>query len=180
MKRSTIALATFALVGMALLLTGCGTQEPKTNPQSEGQRQTEQAFEQQSTAVPYPVDKLKDSLERRNLRERLLRTNKPNAISYLYILSFAKPLGYYTIKGKVSSTQSQMTTGQLVVCTDKGGDGTHYCEQHVVGAPGDDGSYGDNEDGIFFFTTDNVMVTTNLDYIVSEQPLPFDVPELKG
>lgn len=74
-----------------------------------------------------------------------------------------------------------MTTDQLIACKDARGDGDDYCssdEQHVVNAPGDDGSYGLNEDGVFFFTTDGNMVTTNLDYIVSEQPLPFDVPEL--
>ena len=165
------------LVGIMamVLVVGMGASECEgetSEAQESGQKQTEQAFKQQSGAVPYPADKLKDSLERRNLREKLLRDNKPNSIRYVYLLSFAKPLGFYTIKGKVSSTQSQMTTSELIV-DDKNDPG-----QSVIIAPGDDGSYGDNEKGIFFFTTEGVMVTTNLDYIVSDQPLPFDVPEL--
>lgn len=176
MKKVTTLLIV-ALV--SLVATGCVESEPKKiDPQASGEKQTRQAFGQQSTAVPYPADKLKDSLERRNLRERLIRTNKPNAISYLYLLSFGKPLGFYTVKGKVSSTQSQMTTDQLQVCKDHAGDYESACVPAVVNAPGDDGSYGANEDGIFFFTTEDVMVTTNLDYIVSDQPLPFNVPEL--
>lgn len=169
-KRTKIAAT--VLTGMLILTaTTAGSCDDTPTAQSKGQAQTEQAFSQQAAAVPYPVDQLKDSLERRNIRERLLRTNKPNAIGYVYVMSFGKIIGYYTIKGKVSSTQSQMTTDQL--------DLDHGNYQHtVVNAPGDDGSYGANEPGIFFFTTEGAMVETNLDYIVADQPLPVDVPLL--
>lgn len=164
---------TAALVITAMLAVGtlAACDDGKPTAQKQGQAQTEQAYAQQSAAVPYPVDQLKDSLERRNIRERLLRTNKPNAIGYVYVMSFGKIIGYYTVKGKVSSTQSQMTTDQLEI--DHGSYG-----QSVVNAPGDDGSYGANEPGIFFFTTEGAMVETNLDYIVADQPLPIDVPLL--
>ena len=162
--------ATAALL-LAVSLTACTGDKPTS--QSEGQAVTEQAFKQQSEAVPYPVDQLKDSLERRNIRERLLRTNDPDAIGYVYLLNFGKVFGYYTIKGKVSSTQSQMTTDTLVERHgDAGGGNITY------NAPGDDGSYGANEPGIFFFTTEGAFVTTDLNYLWSDQPLPFDVPEL--
>lgn len=170
MKKILAAVAAGALI---VSLSAC-TDTPKSTAQSEGQALTEQAFKQQSAAVPYPADLLRESLERRNLKERLLRTNKPDAIGYVYLLSFGKPLGYYTVKGKVSSTQSQMTTDQLVVKADFG----EGWESQSVNAPGDDGSYGANEPGIFFFTTEGAMVTTNLDYVWADQPLPFDVPEL--
>jgi len=167
--------AVVALVA-AFSLTAC-SDTPKSTAQKEGQAQTEQAFQQQSAAVPYPVDKLKDSLERRNLRERLLRQNDPNKIGYVYILSFGRFIGYYTIKGKVSSTQSQMTTDQLVVQADFG----EGWESQVVSAPGDDGSYGPNEDGVFFFTTEGAMVQVSTEYIYSDQPLAVNnVPELNS
>lgn len=168
-------IAAFTAVLCVLSLAACGDKKGST-AQSEGQSQTEKAFKQQSEAVPYPVDKLKDSLERRNIRERLLRTNDPSKIGYVYLLSFSKPLGYYVIKGKVSSTQSQMTTDNLIVDGCPGGsDGR--CPT-VVNAPGDDGSYGQNEDGVYFFTTEGAMVTTTLDFVYSDQPIPFDVPKL--
>ena len=157
----------------ATVLTGCT--DPAPTSQKQGQKQTEQAFKQQSTAVPYPADQLKDSLERRNLREHLLRNNRANAINYLYILSFGKPLGYYTIKGKVSSTQSQMTTSTLMVNQECSG-----CPDVPIAGPSDDGSYGLNENGVFFFTTEGAMVTTSLDYLVSDQPVAFNVPKLNG
>lgn len=176
-KAGVVALA----IGSTILFgaESCEDEPAQPSSQEQGQKDTEQAFEQQSKAVPYPVSDLKDSLERRNLRERLLRQNDPERIGYVYILSFGKFLGYYTIKGKVSSTQSQMTTQELV---------SYACDDHLTGcqaqtlsAPGDDGSYGPNEDGVFFFTTEGAMVQVSTEYIYSDQPLAVNnVPELNS
>jgi hypothetical protein len=96
----------------------------------------------------------------------------------VYLLSFTGQfMGYYTIKGKVSSTDSQMTTTDLVITNCHASNG---CNDVTVPAPGDDGSYGSNEPGIFFFTTENAMVTTNLNYVYSDQPLPLNVPKLNS
>lgn len=161
----------------AVALTGC-SEDQKTS-QSKGQAQTEQAFEQQSSAVPYPADQLTDSLERRNLSERLLRNNDPDRIGYVYFVQFGKFLGYWTIKGKVSSTQSQMTTGELQV--DIPGDGSN-AKGAIVTAPSDDGSYGENEKGVFFFTTEGAMVQLPEDaYVYTDQPVNLgSIPELNG
>lgn len=173
MKKIVIALTAIVL----LLVSGCtSSSRDEPSSQQQGQKQTEQAFGQQSKAVPYPAEALRDSQERRNLKERLLRQNKPNRIGYVYILSFGKFLGYYTIKGKISSTQSQMTTDQLV----SGDMCGSSCSEHIVTtAPGDDGSYGPNEDGVFFFTNDGSMVQISTEYIYSDQPLSVgSIPEL--
>jgi hypothetical protein len=160
---------------LALGLTSCSS-GTSSGAQQQGQQQTEIAFGQQSAAVPYPVSQLRDSLERRNVRERLLRQNNPNAIGYVYLLGDTGTyIGYYVIKGKVSSTQSQMTTDQLATWTCKANDG---CSPVVVDAPGDDGSYGANEAGVYFFTVEGVMVTTDMRYIVSDAPLKVDAPKL--
>lgn len=174
MTRRAIALIA-GLCAAALLLSGC-TETPKS-AQSDGQKLTEQAYAQQAGAVPYPVAQLTDSLERRNVRERLLRTNKPNAIGYVYLMSMTGSyIGYYVIKGKVSSTQSQMTADQLMTWVCKDGS----CQSGTVNAPGDDGSYGANEDGIFFFTAEGVMVETSMPYVVSDAPLPVNAPKLNA
>jgi hypothetical protein len=169
-----------AIIGVSAALVfglaACSESTPSTSAQKEGQAVTEQAFDQQSKAVPYPVAELKDSLERQNLRDRLLRTNKPEAIGYVYLMNFGQIVGYYTVKGKVSSTNSQMTTDQLIIkdCNNNG----NGCYSSVVNAPGDDGSYGPNEQGIFFFTTEGAMVTTSLDYIWADNQIAIDVPRL--
>lgn len=172
-----------ALLISSPLLTACWGDSSSTtgNAQADGQKQTQTAFQQQSSAVPYPASQLRDSLERRNIRERLLRTNNPNKQQYVYLMTITgEYIGYYVIKGKVSSTQSAMTTDQLIQPCSQGGDsGSGNCAA-VVSAPGDDGSYGENEKGIFFFTTEGVMVTTDMPYIVSDQPLPVEAKRLNS
>lgn len=172
--KTTIVIIMLAIAGL-LSLSACGGQSESAKLQQQGQQDTVDAFSKQSAAVPYPKDALTNSLERKNLSERLVRTNKPDSLGYVYLMSFGKVIGYYAVKGKVSSTQSQMTTDQLVVRTCENAE----CSFDTVTAPGDDGSYGANEDGIFFFTTSGQMVTTNLDYVWSDNPLPIEVPLLE-
>ena len=168
-----------AIIVSVALLAGCEGGKKETSS-DKGQKLTEQAFSQQSAAVPYPVDQLKDSQERRNLKERLLRQNDPERVGYVYFVSFGKFLGYWTIKGKVSSTQSQMTPSDLTdyACAD----GLDGCQAQVLEAPGDDGSYGPNEDGVFFFTTEGALVQLPADaYVYADQPIAIgDIPELNG
>jgi len=140
------------------------------------EKTSDELARQQIAAVPYPLSQMRDSLERRNLRERLLRFNKPQKVGYLYVMSFGKFVGYYVVKGKVSSTQSQMTNSNQVWDAGSGEQG-----ETVVDSIGDDGSFGPNEGGdrgVFFFTTTGVMVETTLDWIYSDAPLKIDVPNL--
>lgn len=174
-KRLSLA----ALVGVLLfVMFGAADCDGGENDKQrdEVQKISGKAFDQQRAAVPYPADQLKDSLERRNLRERLLRFNDPKKVGYVYILSFGDFIGYYTIAGKVSSTQSQMNPSDDI-SGDKCGSG---CSEHVVSeSAGDDGAFGEAEPGIFFFTTEGVMVQVSTDYIYSDQPISVgDIPEL--
>src|SRR3972149_1808524 len=129
---------------------------------------------QQIAAVPYPQAQMRDSLERHNLRERLLRFNKPQKIGYLYLMSFGKFVGYYVVKGKISSTQSQMTN--LVQTWEASKD-----QDTIVPSVGADGSFGENEGGSgggVFFTAQGVLVETTLDWVYPGAPLNVDVPHL--
>lgn len=169
-------------VAVSLLLAGC-TQANTNGAQQKGQKDTETAFAQQSSAVPYPAAQLTDSLERRDVSARLLRTNKPNAIGYIYLFPPMgnTPIGYYVIKGKVTSTQSQMTTEQMIVWScpnnEKSCDSSRM-QSNVVNAPGDDGSYGPNEPGYYFTTAEGGQVTTDLHYLMADTPMPIIVPHL--
>ena len=140
----------------------------------DSEKTTDQIANQLIKSVPYPIASMRDSLERRNLRERLLRFNKPQKVGYLYLMSFGKFVGYYVVRGKVSSVNSQMTNLQQ----------TWDCGESctaVVDSLGDDGSFGPNEGGdagIFFFTASGVMVETTLDWLYSDAPLSVKVPNL--
>jgi hypothetical protein len=172
MKKTITVLVGTAL---ALSLTSCMDGGKKDGAQKTGQAQTETAFKQQQAAVPYPVSALTDSTERRNIRERLLRFNQPSRLGYVYILSLTgTPIGYYAIKGKISNPDSQMTTADLVQ--------RHSYGNVTVTAPGDDGSYGPNERGIFFFSTEGALIETSQEYLYSDQPIPafINLPKLNG
>ena len=177
MRRYLIGLLAVAAIIAASASSCDDGDKTKDSAQNTGQKQTETAFGQQQSGTPYPFEQLSHSLERDNLRDRLLRLNDPSKIGYVYLLSITgQPFGFYSIKGKVSSTDSQMTTDQLIVSAPGHSDCRDSC--YVVTAPGDDGSYGPNEDGVFFFTTEGTLVETSVAYIYSDAPLPIDVPKL--
>lgn len=144
----------------ALLLSGSSC---NSNPQ------TEEAFTKRMAKAAENIvcGEKGESLECKNLAERERRMSLPNAIGYVYLYNFDGSIkGYYTIKGKVSSTQSQRGSTDTVVDVCQS---TEYCPE-IVEAAGDDGSSGPNEEGIFFFTTEGAMITYSGEYLYSDKP----------
>lgn len=145
----------------ALALAGC-TGENSASKKAKADRE-----EKARTVVL--CGEANDSLECKNLKERERRNSQPNAIGYVYLYNWDGTVkGYFTIKGKVSSTQSQMAPMDVLVdgCDRSGEDCPAAME-----AAGDDGSFGPNESGIFFFTTEGAMVTYSGEYVLSDAPL---------
>jgi hypothetical protein len=105
------------------------------------------------------------SLERENINKRTKLWNDPNKVSYIYLINYGKIMAFFTIKGKVSSVNSQVTNTSQIVSNpaDTGAS--------VIPSPSGDGSYGTNGDAIFFFTTENAYVEWKGDFMVSDQPL---------
>lgn len=155
-KKITVLLG---IIGLALVTTAGSCDN------SEMQQRTQQQAAKKDAA--------KNSLEIANLKERFKRQERATAIGYVYLLNFGKPFGYYVIKGKVSSSGSQLTPEQDIIdaC------GTDICPV-VADGPQDDGTYGQGDPGIFFFTAEGTLVETSIDYIYSDQPLSIDVPLL--
>lgn len=151
---------TAGLVAAALTvsLVGCGA----SSDWEERENQQEQTT-------------LDNSLGIQNLKERLKREEDPNAIRYLYLMSFGDIIGYYVTKGKISSSAGQLAPEEDLIKPWNGAS-----DLYNVDSAKDDGTYGVGDPGIFFFTTDGVMVETSLDYIQSDAPLAIDVPRLGG
>ena len=161
-SRKIKALAIAGLTSLALIATGCSASEPSASSRAKADR------EEKAKSVVL-CGAANDSLECKNLAEKHRRENLPNAIGYVYLYNFDGSVkGYFTIKGKVSSTQSQMAPMDVLVdgCNRAGED----CPQSMEAA-GDDGSFGPNEEGIFFFTTEGTMVTYSGEYVLSDAPL---------
>jgi hypothetical protein len=115
----------------------------------------------------------KDTLEKKNLRKKIDLENDPNRIGYVYLLSFGKPYGYYVVKGKISSSGSQLEPEDQII--------RPYSGEYVsVDGPQDDGTYGTGDPGIFFFTPEGNYVETSSEHFYSSQPVPtaLDVPKL--
>jgi len=153
MKKRMKIIGIIAAATLALGMTGCTTE-------GQDRKDLQKTY---STA---------NSLELANLKEKLSREDDAESIRYLYVMSFGQVVGYYVTKGKISSNGSQLAPEQEIIRG--GGNG------NVVDSAQDDGSYGSGDPGIFFFTTEGVMVVTDLDYIQSDAPLPIDVPRLGG
>jgi len=111
-----------------------------------------------------------ESQEIKNLKRKKELEDNPNTIRYLYLYSFGNPIGYYITKGKISSNGSQIGP-ELEVLRELSGN-------PVVDSPQDDGSFGDGDPGIFFFTVDGAMAVTNFDYLQFDHPTNVNVPQL--
>lgn len=169
------AIATFCLA-FTLLGADCENSIPKTGDSTKSEME---ATERNQTRLvkAQPPPELSQSLERANLIKRLARLNKDqNTTSFVYLISHGNVLAFYTIKGKVSSLNSLLTTPEQIVWT--GWQGGHY-ESHVLPSPDFDGSYGKNPEGIFFFTTDDVYVEWVGEFLWSDQPIRLYQPVQK-
>lgn len=121
------------------------------------EQQLSEASQSNFNKIQPPV-MLNWSLERDQLNERNTRWNDPNKISYIYLMSdFGTVVGYFPIRGKVSSVNSKLTTNLQGLYNGS-----------VVESPSMDGSYGSNGDAVFFFLTDGTYMEWSGKYLVSD------------
>lgn len=172
-----LILSAVAGVAAVATLAACTS---SNNQVSNGNQTSQATYQEFNDAVPYPFAHAapSDPLERINLAARLKEYNSAGDTNYVYLFAWGSstPIGYYVIKGKVSSTGSQMTATQITTNCGNGGG----C---VVDAIGDDGSYGPEEggqSGVFFFTSTGTLVETDQPFVVSSAPIKLyvDVPQL--
>jgi hypothetical protein len=175
----------FCLLALVTLAAACASQNTSgsdSKTQTVGQNIVNQYMDKANAQHLYPIDQMNTFLELMQQREKLLRFNNPAKLGYVYVFNpgVKEPIGYYTIKGKVSSTNSQMTPTDQVYWTCKDG---HGCQPVVVKSPSDDGSYGENEPGYFFFTTEDVyvFVPQMMSPIYQDAPMTiFNVPQFNN
>ena len=131
--------------------------------------------EKAQTSQDKTAERPEDTLEQRNLRKKIAIEEKSDQIGYVYLFDRSgNALGYYVVKGKVSSSGSQIAPEQEIICKYSG----DSCQ--AVDSSQDDGTYGTGDDGIFFFTSDGAFVHTNTDYLYSTTPLAVEAPELES
>ena len=172
------------LVAITLcMLAGCNSDYQEQTSDVEKQHSITKEL-QQSQPTPTDIDY---SLERYNLIRRAYWVNGQREKALSLPCPVEKPLGYvvlmlegvgvvgnYVIDGKVSSLNSFLTP-----------DSEYY--EYSAGETSKknnwladvDGSYGENDNGIFFFTTDGKYIEWTGTYIYSDIPYIVDDPILK-
>ncbi len=157
---------------VCVCVAGCETSgRVSTATQEQEQATTEAQQAKHLQASPPP--RLDRSQERLQLIKRLERFNTDSKVSYIYLVNYGKVMAFYTVKGKVSSVNSLLTTPDQIKSFDHVNGGDHSV---IIASPDLDGSYGTNGDAIFFFTADDTYVEWCGDYMLCDKPLKLSTP----
>lgn len=166
---------------LQLFLLGCVTFFMLTNEDSCTPSSTQSVEEQKVEAnqkrltAETDIPVLTKSLERQNIVKRLQMFEDENKVSYIYLMSFGKVMAFYTIKGKVTSGTKRLTTNEKIVCNENYQTGNYS----VVEQASLDGTYGGSDAYVFFWTTDNIYIQWNGEYMLCDKPLKMSTqPEL--
>ena len=181
MKRN---LKIFSIGAIVLLLT-TGCEYEATNSQMD-MANTLDIGNKLVANQPTPTD-INYSLERYNLIKRVYWVNGmrdkarslPSPIAdmplgYIVLLTESgSVVGRFVVDGKVSSLNSYLTPdSELYECVT-----SYSCENEWI--PDVDGSYGTNDNGIFFFTTDGKYIEWTGTYLYSDIPFEVSNPIVK-
>lgn len=179
-------LSLFLVVLAGIGLSGCSDVSTNVKDKAKevgGTSNYEQDLTEENQArllTNQPPVKIDWSLERENINKRTLLWNDPNKIAYIYLINYGKVMAFYTIKGKVSSVNSQITNPEQLTSRKVGRNMSDKVSLHdvdgVIASPAEDGSYGTNGDAIFFFDTNGVYYEWVGDYLLVDQPMKLSTP----
>lgn len=181
MKNNILILS--AIMISTMQLTGCievsGSQKDTNNTIAIGNKlQVNQ---------PTPID-IDYSLERYNLIKRAYWVNGQREKANMLQCEIVKPLGYivltengtvlgsFVVDGKVSSLNSFLTPDSEYYEGDGYTGGSSMANEWLADI---DGSYGENDAGIFFFTPDGKYLEWTGTYLYSDIPFEVEEPVLK-
>jgi len=135
----------------------------------------------EKAVIAVPIPEVSYFQEKRTIAKWAERWDKPSVATYVYLVSYGTILGYYVSDGKPASTRSYIMPEESYqkLYSTTGGEWTSTMA--VVSAPDIDGTYGENNPGIRFFTAEGTAVEwggSGASYIYSDAPLPLNVPKL--
>jgi len=177
-----------AIIGMltaCLVITAaCGTTTTTTTGTKADTSAQINMADRLSANQPTPTD-IEYSLERYNLIRRTYWVNGQREKANTLVCEIEKPLGYivlftgnttvgrFVVDGKVSSLNSFLTPDSEYYERTFSTSGTNKWLADV------DGSYGENDSGIFFFTPDGKYVEWSGDYLYSDIPFEIESPVIR-
>jgi hypothetical protein len=177
MRKRTIIPLLILLAMVVFVMTGCEEEYREPSTYERNARANEKAVENliKNDALP----KISRSLERENLKRRIEFINQPDRIGYLYLLSEnGQLIKEVQVLGKVSSLNSYLTPMEDIQIIKHDG-GEYTAETPVVTQAADlDGTYGENAQGIFWFTPDGVYQEWSGLYFYSSERMSFTTKPL--
>lgn len=187
-KKAVVRISAVIIVAlifiMVVTLTGCTIEAEASSNDKRNQKQAEQVL-LSNQQTPTDID---FSLERYNLIKRAYWVNGQREKAAAVPCAVQKPLGYivlftesgaivntFIVDGKVSSLNSYLSPD------------SEYYERNMNGSTirdnswlaDVDGSYGQNDDGIFFFTPDGKYIEWTGTYLYSDIPFIVEDPIVK-
>lgn len=183
-----------ALVVLACCMVGCDDYE--TSGSQSDKTATLEVADKLQTNQPTPTD-IEYSLERYNLIRRAYWVNGMRERANALPCEVEKPLGYivlftesgavvgsFIVDGKVSSLNSFLTPDseyyEKYLGGDSGKNDTSSVDRWSNKWLADvDGSYGTNDNGIFFFTPNGQYIEWTGTYLYSDIPFIVENPVLK-
>lgn len=182
-NRVKVIMAAVMIVVMVVGCDGVSTAEAGAASTKQDVQNTKEVADKLVTNQPTPTD-IDYSLERYNLTRRAYWVNGQREKANTLVCAVERPLGYivlitdsgaivgnFVVDGKVSSLNSFLTPDSEYYETNYGGEWTEYNNW----LPDIDGSYGENDSGIFFFTPDGKYIEWTGTYLYSD--IPFEVSE---
>jgi len=160
-----------------VLMVSCSFETRTSVGQSTQQKQVEMMeTAEQSVSIPT----VSYFQEKKTIAKWTERWDTPNLPTYVYLVSFGKVLGYYVADGKPASTRSYLFPEERF---EHGIDVGESYGSVLVQSPDIDGTYGENNSGIRFFTASGIAVEwagEGASYLYSDAPINFgyEVPLL--
>lgn len=180
-KILSVILAIMMVFAMVVCFTGC---DETVSGSKQDVNNTINAANNIQSNQPTPTD-ISYSLERYNLIRRAYWVNGQREKANALPCEVEKPLGYivlfagntvvgnFVVDGKVSSLNSFLTPDSEYY---EYSTSSYYKNNWLADV---DGSYGENDNGIFFFTPDGKYLEWTGEYLYSDIPFEVDAPVLK-
>lgn len=157
--KNTIRIIVLTMLAL-IMLSGCDEFQKSTRTES---KVNESNAKRVIANTPTPT--IERSLERENLAKRAKFINQPNRVGYLYLLTEnGQLIREEQVQGKVSSLNSYLTPME-----------EYYQSGAVLSSPDIDGTWGENQDGIFWFTPEGVYREWTGKYLFSSERLDFEI-----
>lgn len=182
-------IAIVVAIVLVCTMTACAT--TATSGSREDKQNTLDIGNKLAENQPTPTD-IDYSLERYNLIRRTYWVNGQREKANALVCEIEKPLGYivllgesgtvigsFVVDGKVSSLNSFLTPDSEHYEQHRRDGGNGWTVSDNSWLPDVDGSYGENDTGIFFFTPDGKYIEWTGTYLYSDIPFVVENPVVK-